>query len=47
MKFNVSATVSSYIEVMKITYALAGIVNNINVTDCECEEDEDDNGDDN
>lgn len=42
MKFKVSTTVTTYEEVMKITCALAGIVNNINVTDCEGEEDEDD-----
>lgn len=47
MKFKVSATVTTYEEVMKITCALAGIVNNINITDCEGEEDEDDNGEDN
>lgn len=42
MKFKVSTTVTSYKEVMAIVQALAGIVNNINVTDCEGEEDEDD-----
>ena len=40
MKFKVSTTVATYEEV--IVQALAGIVNNINVTDCEGEEDEDD-----
>ena len=34
MKFKISTTVASYKEV--------GVVNNINVTDCEGEEDEDD-----
>ena len=42
MKFIVTAIVESYTEVMAIAQALAGIVNNINVTDCEGEEDEDD-----
>lgn len=42
MKFKVSTTVISYDDVMKITYALAGIVSSIDVTDCEDEEDEDD-----
>lgn len=42
MKFKVSTTVATYEEVMAIVQALAGIVNNINVTDCEGEEDEDD-----
>lgn len=42
MKFKVSTTVTTYEEVMKITCALVGVVNNINVTDCEGEEDEDD-----
>lgn len=45
MKFKVSTTVATYEEVMAIVQALVGIVNNINVTDCEgeeCEEDEDD-----
>ena len=42
MKFKVSTTVATYEEVMNITCALAGIVNNIKVTDCEGEEDEDD-----
>ena len=40
MKFKVSTTVATYEEVMAIVQALAGIVNNINVTDCEGEEDE-------
>lgn len=47
MKFKVSTTVTSYKEVMAIVQALAGVVNNINVTDCEGEEDEDNNGDNN
>lgn len=47
MKFKVSTTVTSYKEVMAIVQALVGIVNNINVTDCESEEDEDNNGDNN
>lgn len=42
MKFKVSTTVTSYDDVIKITYALAGIVHDIEVTDCEGEEDEDD-----
>lgn len=42
MKFKVSTTVTTYEEVMNIICALAGFVNNINVTDCEGEEDEDD-----
>ena len=42
MKFKVSTTVTSYKEVMAIIQALAVVVNNINVTDCESEEDEDD-----
>lgn len=46
MKFKVSTTVATYEEVLAIVQTLAGIVNNINVTDCEGEEDEDDNGDD-
>lgn len=44
MKFKVSTTVATYEEVMAIVQALAGIVNNINVTDCEGE---DNNGDNN
>ena len=44
MKFKVSATVATYEEVMAIAQALVGIVNNINVTDCEGE---DNNGDNN
>lgn len=44
MKFTVSTTVAISEEVMAIVQALAGIVNNINVTDCE---DEDNNGDNN
>lgn len=40
-------TVATYEEVMAIVQALVGIVNNINVTDCESEEDEDNNGDNN
>lgn len=46
MKFKVSTTVTSYEEVVNITCALAGIVNNINVTDCEGEEGEEDEDDD-
>ncbi len=42
MKFKISTTVASYEEVMAIAQALVGVVNNINVTDCEGEEDEDD-----
>ena len=42
MKFKVSTTVTSYKEVMAIVQALAGVVNNIDVTDCEGKEDEDD-----
>lgn len=42
MKFTVSTTATSYKEVMAIAQALVGIVNNINVTGCEGEEDEDD-----
>ncbi len=42
MEFKVSTTVTSYKEVMAIVQSLAGIVNNINVTDCEGKEDEDD-----
>jgi hypothetical protein len=42
MKFKVSTTVTTYEEVMAIVQALAGIVSNIEVTDCEDEEDEDD-----
>lgn len=42
MEFKVSTTVTSYKEVMAIVQALAGVVNNINVTDCEGKEDEDD-----
>lgn len=42
MKFRVTAIVESYTEVMTIAQALAGVVNNINVTDCEGEEGEDD-----
>lgn len=44
MKFKVSTTVATYDEVMAIVQALVGIVNNINVTDCEGE---DNNGDNN
>ncbi len=40
MKFKVSTTVATFEEVMPIVQALAGIVNNIKVTDCEGEEDE-------
>ena len=40
MKFTVSTTVVTYEEVAAIVQALAGIVNNINVTDSEGEEDE-------
>lgn len=47
MKFKVSTMVATYEEVMAIVQTLAGIVNNINVTDCESEEDEDNNGDNN
>ena len=47
MKFKVSTTVTTFDEVMAIAQALAGVVNNINVTDCEGEEDEDNNGDNN
>lgn len=47
MKFKISTTVASYEEVMAIAQALVGVVNNINVTDCEGEEDEDNNGDNN
>ena len=47
MEFKVSTTVTSYKEVMAIVQALAGVVNNINVTDCEGKEDEDNNGDNN
>mgnify|MGYP006877569882 CR=1 FL=1 len=42
MKFKVSTTVTSYDDVMKITYALASIVHDIEVTDCEDEDDEND-----
>ena len=42
MEFKVSTTVTSYKEVMAIFQTLAGVVNNINVTDCEGEENEDD-----
>lgn len=42
MAFKVSTTVTTYEEVVNITCALAGIVHNIEVTDCEGEEDEDD-----
>ena len=42
MEFKVSTTVTSYKEVMAIVQALVGIVNNINVTDCEGKEGEDD-----
>ena len=42
MKFKVSTTVTSYKEVMAIAQALVGIVHDIEVTDCEDEEDEDD-----
>lgn len=42
MKFKVSTTVATCEEVMAIVQALFGIVNNIDVTDCESEEDEDD-----
>ncbi len=42
MKFKISTTVASYKEVIAIAQALVGVVNNINVTDCEGEEDEDD-----
>lgn len=38
MKYKVTATFDAINEAM----ALAGVVNNINVTDCEGEEDEDD-----
>lgn len=41
MEFNVSAKVATYEEVAAIVQALVGIVNNINVTDCEGEEDDD------
>nr|DAK86092.1 MAG TPA: hypothetical protein [Caudoviricetes sp.] len=44
MKFTVSTTVATYEEVAAIVQALVGIVNNINVTDCEGE---DNNGDNN
>lgn len=44
MEFNVSAKVATYEEVAAIVQALVGIVNNINVTDCEGE---DNNGDNN
>lgn len=47
MKFKVSTTVATYKEVMAIVQALAGVVNNINVTDCEGKEDEENNGDNN
>lgn len=47
MKFKVSAAVATYEEVAAIAQALVGIVNNINITDCEGEEDEDNNGDNN
>lgn len=42
MKFTVSTTVATYEEVAAIVQALVGIVNNINVTDCEGEEEDDD-----
>ena len=42
MKFKVSAAVATYEEVMAIAQALVGIVNNINVTDCEDDEKDDD-----
>lgn len=43
MKFKVSATVTTYEEVMKITCALAGIVDELKVIGEDDEEDEDDN----
>lgn len=45
MKFKVSTTVTTYEEVMKIICALTSVVNNINVTYCEGEEDEDNDDD--
>lgn len=42
MKYKVTATFDAINEAMALVNALAGVVNNINVTDCEGEEDEDD-----
>lgn len=42
MEFKVSAKVATYEEVAAIVQALVGIVKNINVTDCEGEEEDDD-----
>ncbi len=40
MEFKVSTTVATYEEVAAIVQALVGIVNNINVTDCEDDDDQ-------
>lgn len=42
MKYKVTATFDAINEAMALVNALVGVVNNIKVTDCEGEEDEDD-----